>query len=327
MRKLLLLTSITLGVVALVLVGRWVATSSDTSVSTPVVIAVPNWPSARAKAHVFKLIIEDNFGIEVQLRNSTNTVIFEGMNNGSMHVHPEVWLPNVDNLRREFVEKRKTVRQSPKSTPADQRICVTKGTVQRTGIVNLRDLSDPRMAKNFDRDGDGRGEMWIGASGWSSTNIEKIRAKSYGYAATMQLREMDEVLALAQLDAAVTKKDNIVFYCDSPHYTFVLYELVILKEEPHDPNQWNIVQPTEDPDWLERSHALTAWKKASLHVFYAAALEQSHPVIAKMLSQVEFDGKMVAAMNYALAVEKTSSTEFARKWVTENAALVDNWLF
>ena len=169
MRKLLLLTSITLGVVALVLVGRWVATSSDTSVSTPVVIAVPNWPSARAKAHVFKLIIEDNFGIEVQLRNSTNTVIFEGMNNGSMHVHPEVWLPNVDNLRREFVEKRKTVRQSPKSTPADQRICVTKGTVQRTGIVNLRDLSDPRMAKNFDRDGDGRGEMWIGASGWSST--------------------------------------------------------------------------------------------------------------------------------------------------------------
>ena len=37
-------------------------------------------------------------------------------------------------------------------------------------------------------------------------NIEKIRAKSYGYAATMQLREMDEVLALAQLDAAVTKK-------------------------------------------------------------------------------------------------------------------------
>ena len=37
------------------------------------------------------------------------------------------------------------------------------------------------MAANFDTDGDGMGEIWIGAAGWASTNIEKIRAKSYGY--------------------------------------------------------------------------------------------------------------------------------------------------
>ena len=208
MKKFLLPAVITLALIVIVLVWRWVVMPSgvDAPTSTSVVIAVPNWPSARAKAHVLKLIIENNYGVEVELQNSTNTVIFEGMDNAAMHVHPEVWLPNLNNLRRKFVEERKTVRQSPLSSPADQAICTTKGTVQRTGIANLIDLADPQMAQNFDHDGDGKGEMWIGASGWSSTNVEKIRARSYGYAATMQLREMDEVLALAQLDAAVAKK-------------------------------------------------------------------------------------------------------------------------
>ena len=41
----------------------------------------------------------------------------------------------------------------------------------------------------FDSDGDGQGEIWIGASGWASTNVEKIRAKSYGYDETMKLKE------------------------------------------------------------------------------------------------------------------------------------------
>ena len=38
-------------------------------------------------------------------------------------------------------------------------------------------------------------DIWIGAPGWASTNVEKIRAKSYGYDTTMDLLEMDETLA------------------------------------------------------------------------------------------------------------------------------------
>lgn len=36
-----------------------------------VVIGVPNWPSVRVTAHVLKVVMEDNFGLEVELQNGS----------------------------------------------------------------------------------------------------------------------------------------------------------------------------------------------------------------------------------------------------------------
>jgi ABC-type proline/glycine betaine transport system substrate-binding protein len=63
-----------------------------------IVIGVPNWPSVAATANVLKVVIEDNLGLEVELQNGTNPIVFEAMDKGSMHAHPEVWMPNQQNL-------------------------------------------------------------------------------------------------------------------------------------------------------------------------------------------------------------------------------------
>lgn len=291
-----------------------------------VVIGVPNWPSVLVTAHVLKVAMEDNLGLEVELQSATNPVVFEAMDSGSMHVHPEVWLPNQTNLNDKYVGDKKTVRMNPNGVAGDQAMCVTKGTAERTGIVNLTDLTDPEMAKNFDSDGDGKGEIWIGAAGWASTNIEKIRAKSYGYDATMSLKEMDETLALAEVDSAVNKDENIAFFCYTPHHMFALHELVILKEPAHDEAQWKVIQPTDDPEWLSKSEAGVAWSTAFLHIHYATSLETDQPEAAAMLSKVSLDTDVVSAMTYALVVEKQDPAEFAAKWVADNAETVDGWL-
>lgn len=291
-----------------------------------VVIGVPNWPSVRVTAHVLKVVLEDNLGLDVELQNGTNPVVFEAMDSGAMHVHPEVWMPNQVNLNNKFVKEKKTVKMNPNGVAGDQAMCVTKGTAERTGIKNLSDLTDPDMARKFDTDGDGRGEIWIGAAGWASTNVEKIRAKSYGYAETMKLKEMDETLALAEVDNAVAKKQNIVFFCYTPHHIFALHDLVPLKEPAYDEAKWNVIQPTDDPQWLEKSEAGVAWNTAYLHIHYAAALEKKHPAAAKLLSQVKLDTDTVSAMTYALVVEKKDAAEFAKKWVADNSSTVDSWL-
>lgn len=291
-----------------------------------VVIGVPNWPSVLVTAHVLKVAMENNLGLEVELQNGTNPVVFEAMDSGSMHVHPEVWMPNQVNLNNKYVVEKQTVRQNPNGVAGDQAMCVTKGTAERTGIVNLSDLTDPEMAKQFDTDGDGMGEIWIGAAGWASTVIEKIRAKSYGYDATMTLKEIDETLALAEVDSAVAKGENITFFCYTPHHMFALHDLVILKEPAHDPAQWNVIQPTDDPEWLSKSSAGVAWSSAYLHIHYAASLEADQPEAAAMLSKVALDTATVSAMTYALVVEKQDPAEFAAKWVEDNAEIVDSWL-
>ena len=291
-----------------------------------VVIGVPNWPSVRVTAHVLKTVLEENLGLEVELQNGTNPVVFEAMDSGAMHVHPEVWMPNQVNLHDKFVKEKKTVKMNPNGVAGDQAMCVTKGTAERTGIVNLSELSNPDVAAKFDTDGDGKGEIWIGAAGWASTNVEKIRAKSYGYAETMNLKEMDETLALAEVDNAVAQKKNIVFFCYTPHHMFALHDLVILKEPAYDEAKWKVIQPTDDPEWLEKSDAGVAWNTAYLHIHYAAALEEKQPAAAKMLSQVNLDTETVSAMTYALVVEKQDPAEYAKKWVADNSDKVDAWL-
>ncbi len=291
-----------------------------------VVIGVPNWPSVRVTAHVLKVVMEENLGLEVELQNGTNPVVFEAMDSGAMHVHPEVWMPNQVNLNKKFVMEKKSVRMNPNGVAGDQAMCVTKGTAERTGIKNLSDLTNPDMAKKFDTDGDGKGEIWIGAAGWASTNVEKIRAKSYGYAETMKLKEMDETLALAEVDNAVAQKKDIVFFCYTPHHMFALHELVILKEPAYDAAKWTVIQPTDDPQWLEKSEAGVAWNTAFLHIHYAAGLEKAQPAAAKMLSNVKLDTDTVSAMTYALVVKKADPAEFAKKWVADNASTVDSWL-
>ena len=291
-----------------------------------IIIGVPNWPSVRVTAHVLKVVMEDNLGLEVELQNGTNPVVFEAMDSGAMHVHPEVWMPNQVNLHNTFVKEKKTVMVNPNGIPAFQGMCVTKHTASATGIKDLSDLTDPDMAAKFDTDGDGKGEIWIGASGWASTNVEKIRAKSYGYAETMNLKEMDETLALAEVDNAVAQKKNIVFFCYTPHHMFALHELVVLQEPDYDSAKWKVIQPTDDPEWLEKSDAAVAWDLAYLHIHYAAALEKAQPEAAKLLSQVKLDTDTVSNMTYALVVEKQDPAEFAQKWVSENGSTVDSWL-
>ncbi len=41
-----------------------------------VVIGVPNWPSVNATAHILKVAIEQNLGLDVELQNGTNPIVF-----------------------------------------------------------------------------------------------------------------------------------------------------------------------------------------------------------------------------------------------------------
>ncbi len=298
---------------------------SSAALAADVVIGVPNWPSVQATAHVLKVALESKLGLTVELKDGSNTEVFRGMDAGSVHVHPEAWLPNLNHLKRQLVDGKKTVKMHPSGAVGTQAMCVTKNTAERTGITDLKQLSTPEMAKNFDTDGDGKGEVWIGANGWGSTPIERIRARSYGYDATMTLKVMEEAAALSEVETAVKGDKNIVFFCYTPHHMFAAHDLVVLNEPAYDPKKWVIVQPSPTPGWLEKSSAGVAWDKATLNVSYAVALESKQPKAAAMLSKVSLDTETLTRMTYALAVEKQDPAEFAAKWVEDNAAAVESW--
>lgn len=302
------------------------ALASAPAVAATVVVGVPNWPSAQVTANIIGQLLEDEFGVTARLRDIGTVELFDAIDRGEVDVHPEVWLPNLDGFVAEYVDKRGTVTLSPVSVPAAQHMCTTRQTQQATGLTAIRDLADPEMARRFDTDEDGLGEVWIGDRTWSSTRVERVRAKSYGYDETMMLLTMPEDVAMAAVDVAVVSGQPIVFYCYSPHVVFALHDVVMLEEPPYDPEAWEILAPEEDPAWLARSRAGTAWAPASFRIAYATDLEQDHAEIVGFLKRIALTAEETTQMSAAIVVDGRTAEEVAAEWIAVNEARVKEWV-
>ena len=287
-------------------------------------IGVPAWPSAEVTANIISQTLHDRLGVETELSERGTMTILSGIGKGDLQIHPEVWLPNLASMVGKLT-KEGVLRLAPHGVAATQAICTTRETLEKTGLKSVTDLTKPEIAAQFDSDGDGKGEMWIGAPSWSSTEIEKIRAHSYGYDKTMMLLEAPEEVAMAAVDAATSVGRPIVFYCYRPHHVFELHDIAVLAEPPYDPARWTIVKRADDEEWLAKSRADTAWDASRFHVGYAASLETDMPKVASFLNAIRFEPADITAMSYAVEVEGKPADEVAAKWIADNADRIEEW--
>jgi len=312
------------GLKALVIGCGLLVSGAGPSSAADVVIGVPNWSSAVVTSHLLKALLKSEFDLDSTLHEGTSEEIFTAMDGGAEEIDPEVWLPNHAALNAEYVLRRKSVIMSPKGVPARQGICVTQMT-HDLGVTSVSDLADPEKAKLFDTDGNGKGEVWIGAPDWSSTRIERIRAKGYGYDKTMDLLEADEEIAVTAIDAAMASDKPLVFFCYEPHYTFELHGIVFLDEPAYDPRKWTVLTPDQDPDWLEKSSASVAWPPSFFHINYSAKLAEDRPEVAAFLNAITLDVDTVSEMTYAMIVERRDPDDFASDWIANNQDRVARW--
>ncbi|MGB5444269.1 MAG: glycine betaine ABC transporter substrate-binding protein [Psychromonas sp.] len=290
------------------------------------VLGVPSWPSAGVTSNVLKIVLEENLGLDVGMQSGTNPIIWEAMDRGTMQVHPEVWLPNQQNLYEKYVVENGTVIKNQHPVEAKQGLCITKDMSEKYNIKSIYDLTDPDKAALLDTDGDGMGEIWAGEPGAASTTVEIIRAKSYGYDQTIKLVQVDVPISLASLDASVKAKKPYVFSCYTPNYVFSMYDIVFLTEPAHNAETWKTTQPTDDPGWLAKSNADSGWPVAYVQIHYAKALEKTNPAAADILKNFKVTAEILNEWSYSVVVGKKSPEQVAEQWVSKNSDIVESWL-
>jgi len=310
-----------------VLVGTLMITAmSVPAKAADITIGVPNWAAAEAISYMLDTLIEQETGLEIDHVASTNPVIFEAIHNGDMDVHPDVWLPNQKNLTERFVDKEGTVALSDNAYDGFAGFCVTKQTADELGVKSIYDLADPEIAKHFDTDGDGKGEIWVGATGWAGTSIDTVRLTTYGVAETFKLLEMDEAIAISRMKDATASGKPFATLCFAPHLMFQLADLVQLEEPAYDEAKWTMVQPTEDPNWLEKSDIEVAYPPIRIQIAYAKRLEEEAPRAVEIMRGVQLDTETVNGWNYQIVEEKRPVAEVMDEWMAANKERIDGWL-
>lgn len=291
-------------------------------------VAEPNWASGRAVAGLVKVIIEDKLGGKAELVPGTNAVIFKAMDRGKgeIDVHPDVWLPNQSNFTDEYVDANKTVALSEGSYEGFSAFCAPKEFAAKNNIKTVFDLATPEVAKLMDRDGDGMGDIWVGAPGWASTKINTVKVRDYGIGNFFTSIEAEEEVATASISDALNKNEGYAFYCYAPHYNWFVFDMVRLEEPAYDPEKYDMKQPAEDPKWYENSKVTTGDKPKTIHVAYSKSLDQRAPSIASFLTKIDLDTDTVNNFTHEIVVKKRSSEDVAREWVASNFDRVDGWL-
>ena len=291
-------------------------------------IGVPSWTGAQAIAHLLKEVVESRIGGEAELVPGNNATIFQAMDQGKgdIDVHPDVWLPNQESFTKKYVDGAGTVVLSSNPYEGNQGYCVSKNFGEKNNITDIADLGRPDVAKLMDSDGNGKGEMWIGAPGWASANVNEVKVRDYGLMDFIEPIRAEESVKTARVKDSIAKDEGYAFYCYKPHAIWYQFEVVMLSEPKHDPAKYKMVQPSDSPNWKEESFVASKDALKNVQIAWSKSLSDRSPAIAEFLANFSLNAEDVSSFAYEISGKGRDAGDVAKEWVAANSDRVDGWL-
>jgi glycine betaine/proline transport system substrate-binding protein len=291
-------------------------------------IGVPSWTGAQAIAHLLKAVVEMRIGGEVTLVPGNNATIFQAMDQGKgdIDVHPDVWLPNQESFTKKYVDEAGTVALSQNPYEGNQGYCVSKAFGEANKITDIADLGRPDVAAKMDSDGNGKGEMWIGAPGWASANVNEVKVRDYGLLDFIEPIRAEESVKTARVKDSIAKGEGYAFYCYKPHAIWYMFDVVMLTEPTFDPAKYKMVQPSDSPNWYDESHVATKDALKNVQIAWSKSLKDRSPAITEFFERFGLDADDVSGFAYEISGKGRDPAEVAVEWVNANPARVDAWL-
>lgn len=301
---------------------------SAPALAESVKIGVPSWTGAQAIAHVLGAVVENRIGGEVEYVPGNNATIFQAMDQGKgdIDVHPDVWLPNQESFTKQYVDEAGTVTLSPNPYEGNQGFCVSKDFATANNITDIADLGRPDVAALMDSDGNGKGEMWIGAPGWASANVNEVKVRDYGLLDFIEPIRAEESVKTARIKDSIAKGEGYAFYCYEPHAVWYMFDVVMLTEPTYDPAKYIMIQPSDDADWYEKSKVATKDDLKKVQIAWSNSLPERSPAIAEFFQRFSLSADDVSNFAYEISGKGRDPAEVAKEWMEANPERVDAWL-
>lgn len=302
--------------------------STSAMAAEKVNIGVPSWTGAQAIAHLLKAVVETRIGGEAGLVPGNNATIFQAMDQGKgdIDVHPDVWLPNQESFTKKYVDGKKTVTLSKNPYEGNQGFCVSKNFGEANNITDIADLGRPDVAKKMDSDGNGKGEMWIGAPGWASANVNQVKVRDYGLMDFIEPVRAEESVKTARVKDSIAKNEGYAFYCYKPHAIWYMFDVKMLSEPKYDPTMYKMVQPSDSPDWFTKSKVATKDALKNVQIAWSNSLKGRSPAIAEFFERFSLTADDVSGFAFKISGNGRDAADVAKEWIEKNPKRVDAWL-
>lgn len=202
---------------------------------------------------------------------------------------------------------------------------IDKKTADKYGIKTLNDLKDPKIAKVFDANGDGKADLSGCNPGWGCEKVIEHQLTAYGLRDTVTHNQGEYSAIMAETIGRYKRGEAILYYTWTPYW--ISGKLV----------------PGKDVTWLQVTHsAHPVTKDTSLanganygfnvnnqHIVANKSVETNHPDIAKLFEIMKLSVNDVSAENMLISNGEKSQKDMTRHadmWIKANKATFDGWV-
>lgn len=291
-------------------------------------IGLPSWTGAQAIGHLLGEIVTSRIGGTVEYVPGNNATIFQAMDQGKgdIDVHPDVWLPNQESFTKKYVDEAGTVTLSSNPYEGNQGFCVSQDFSEANNITDIADLGRPDVAALMDSDGNGKGEMWIGAPGWASANVNEVKTRDYGLMDFIEPIRAEESVKTARIKDSIAKGEGYAFYCYKPHAVWFMFDVKMLTEPTYDPAKYVMVQPSDDADWFKKSSVATKDALKNVQIAWSNSLAERSPAIAEFFANFSVSADDVSGLAFEISANGVEPADAAKAWIEANSDRVDAML-
>ena len=211
-----------------------------------------------------------------------------------------------------------------------QKYEIDKKTADQYKITNLQQLKDPKIAKLFDSDGDGKANLVGCTSGWDCELVINHHLKTYKLEDTVEHNQGQYEILLADAITRYKQGESILYYAYDPHWISTVLkpgEDVISLEVPYTSlpkSMGNITAKETSVDGKNLGFPIIQQRIVANKKFL-----EDNPVAKKWFELVKIP---IADMNReSLRMKegedkKEDILRRAEEWIENNQETYDNWL-
>lgn len=202
---------------------------------------------------------------------------------------------------------------------------VDKKTAEKYDINYINDLKDPKIAKLFDLDDDGKADLAGCNPGWGCEKVIEHQLDAFGLRDTVEHNQGKYSAIISQTISEYKNGSPVLYYTWTPYWVS------------------GILKPNKDVKWLqvtETAHPVTedtelpnganyGFNVNSLRIVANASVAENHPDVAKLFSVMSLSVNDVSAQNQLVRDGQGSEQDIKRhvdSWISSHQETFDSWI-
>ncbi len=207
---------------------------------------------------------------------------------------------------------------------------INKKAADEYNITNIEQLKDPKIAKLFDSDGDGKANLVGCNPGWGCELIIEHHLKAYGLQDTVEHDKGQYIALLADSITRYEQGENILYYAYNPHWVATVLKVdedVTWLEVPFTSlleEQKKITEKDTSVDGKNLGFPLDKQRIVANKKFLAA-----NPAAKRWFELVTIPAEDMNAESLRIKDGENTSKDIrlhAEEWVEKNKELFDGWV-